>query len=1127
MLTVVRSNRAEFLVDVLAQHLRLAPPDPLQQIQVVVNTWPTSRWLGEQLALRLGGIAANLRFPFPAAHLSALVDQLLDPLAVPGPDPWRASRLVWPLLELLPSIAREPQGEPLRHWLAQHPLEGGLELNGWQLGRAIADAFDDYALYRPELLAAWESGIDGEVGGGMALPSSQRWQPLLYRALRQRLGREPFALRVERAIALLRSRTPEALEPGLPCGGGVLRLFGLSSLAPVQVRLLQALSGSLDVDLYLLTPCRDLWQRCQERRQELRDALALQLPFGEEWLRRAPGLEARFGRLGAEFQQLLEGSGEAQLGESRFEDLYLVQPSPPAAPSGQGVQPGVPPPLLAQLQEQLVEPGRRPELSLSDGDHSLEFHPCPGALRQVQIVRDRLLQLLAERDDLEPRDILVMTPDIERFAPLVASVFSDAEATGVSLPWRLTDRSQQAQSGVARTLLRLLMAAERLTASGLESLLDCPALQQRFALEPRDIVRLNRELQRLGFRWGLDAEQRGGERTHSLSWAMDRLLLSLALPASPGLALGDADPVAPAEVDLPLDLLGRWLQLLQRLRHWLQQLAGRRRAADWVPLLQRLVTDLFEASVQSDAELAPLLAAIADGLAAAAAGELELEAAVLAAVLEESLAVDAGRFGHRSGALTISALEPMRAIPHRVIVLMGLDADCFPRRLQRPGFHLIGQQRRLGDADPADQDRYILMEALLSAREHLLISWSCRDDRTGETLPPSSPVRHWLDWLRGSLGDRLEQLQWHHPASPLERENFLPQRGGSALSCDRRLLEARQALERGADPAPAGLIFLADPLPPAEAVPSPASESVPLGVFEDLQGWLLQPQRHWLQQLGLRPREWQERFEDLEAVELEERQRAALLRRARETPDNGGEAPCGDAEFWLRRSRGTGLLPGLSAGQLEAEALVRRWQSLEAVLEGLGDGWSGSLSWGGLQTTVQGRGDALVLLHLGRESISQQLSLWLQLLLACTAPMERPRPRRGVLISRDKGDAFVISTRLMAPAEPQAAARIEQLLALRQAWRERCWPVPPRTGWSWLQAEARRPGSGAAGAIAVWEGGAFQRAEREQEEMEVCFGSQLPTEQLLEGAFSGCASALFGPLLEALEPSGSARRTAP
>ncbi|HYP04221.1 MAG TPA: exodeoxyribonuclease V subunit gamma, partial [Cyanobium sp.] len=385
MLTVYRSNRAELLTQLLAARLLLSPPDPFEQVQVVVNTWPTSRWLGEQLAIHLGGIAANLRFPFPDTRLRQLVDRLLEPTsgAVPSllpeaGDPWRASRLVWPVLELLPSIATQLEGEPLRTWLGGRDLDRRLDLACWQLGRSIADAFDDYGLYRPDLLRAWEEGTAIDEWAG-ALPESQRWQPLLYRALRRHLGSEPFGLRVLRVIELLRLGTPPA---GLP--EGPLRLFGVSRLAPVQVELLQALSASMPVEIYLLTPCRDLWQRCTDRRRQLSDALALQLPLDADWLRAAPGLEARFGRMGAEFQQLLEGTGEAQLGASQDSDLFFAP-----ATVERHRQPWRTASLLAQLQEKLADPEWDAPLQLGQGDHSLEFHACPGRLRQVQIVRDR------------------------------------------------------------------------------------------------------------------------------------------------------------------------------------------------------------------------------------------------------------------------------------------------------------------------------------------------------------------------------------------------------------------------------------------------------------------------------------------------------------------------------------------------------------------------------------------------------------------------------------------------------------------------------------------------------------------------------------------------------------------
>jgi exodeoxyribonuclease V gamma subunit len=342
------------------------------------------------------------------------------------------------------------------------------------------------------------------------------------------------------------------------------------------------------------------------------------------------------------------------------------------------------------------------------------------------------------------------------------------------------------------TLLLLLeLAGTRLTATGLETLLGCRPLLERFGLELAEATRLVEALQEAGFRWGLDGQEKDPP-CHSLGWTIDRLLLGLVLPADAGLAPGET---APWEAGVPLELAGRWLHLLGRLRHWLAELRRGGTVGVWAERLRRLIDDLFGDTDDDAGERPELMGAIDAWQTAAGPCDLSLEAPVAAAALRELLGAESGRFGHRSGALTISALEPMRAIPYRVIVLMGLDADLFPRPGDRPAFHLMEGQRQLGDPHPADQDRYVLMEALLSARDHLLLSWSCRDDRTGAALPPSGPVGQWLQWLAGQLdAEAMGRLLVEHAANPLDRRNFLPARGREAPSCDRRLLEAVRRL---------------------------------------------------------------------------------------------------------------------------------------------------------------------------------------------------------------------------------------------------------------------------------------------------------------------------------------------
>jgi len=1201
LLTLYRSNRIEWLAQVLAAKLQADPPGPFEQAQVVVNTWPTSRWLGEQLALELGadpndgafagGISANLRFPFPGSHLRRLVDGLPLPTSqteaslvaasnASGPDPWRANQLVWPLLELLPELMERPEAGQLGQWLRGRgscatDLEAGpgpvmVDRALWQLGRAIADAFDDYTLYRPAMVAAWCQGQDLD-GLGESLPEHQLWQPLLVRQLANRLGVRPFGLRVLEAIAALKRGDPATLAAAsaLP---SPLRVFGLSSMAPIQVDLLQALSGQLAVEIYLLTPCRDLWQRrgsgglvAGPRSQQEQanpdpggldaggidaggladgfgaidwdpspfgaseDGASRLDPLGDAWRLGVPSLEARFGRLGAEFQQLLEGSGETQLGESQQQDLFAAAAT--IAEAGTPSQDPRPASLLEQLQQALVDPDQARPLERAAGDSSLEFHACPGRLRQVQILRDRLLQLLATDASLTPRDILVMTPQVEEFAPLVAAVFGDTAATGIALPWRLTDRSQQDQGGLATSLLALLrLGGERLTASGLEALLSHRPLMEPLGLGASELAELGELLQRAGFRWGLDGGDRGGDPTHSLAWAIDRLVLGLVLPEQPGLAPGGCAPLAMAG---SLERQGRWLGLLNRLRHSLKRLASARTPADWAPVLESLLLSWFGDGGERAWELQLLRSAIADWQDVAASSPLRLGAPVLAEVLAERLNADSGRFGHRSGSLTISALEPMRAIPHRVIVLMGLDGGSFPRQGERPGFHLMEQQRLLGDPNPGDQDRYVLLESLLSARDHLLVSWCSRDERNGDARQPAPPVRQWLALLEQQLGrEQAGDLLVDHSPNPLERANFLPLGRRPAPSCDRRLLAARLALDASAIQAP--LALAEGPVPNAGVLAGRSGDPGEADAYDDLRRWLLQPQDCWLEQLGLRPREWDLGVDDFDPLQLDERLRASLLRQSLDnTPTQWGPEP-GRADRddqpdgppdpdvpdplappdWLHHHRGQGLLPARSAGILEAGRLSQRYGSLQQSLQDLGPGERRLVGHGRLQAELLWHGDALVVWHSAQVRCAHHKELWLALVLATAAGAA---PRRGLLIGRD-GDQFRPVAQISPPASSlEAASLLEQLIAWREQGRQHCWPLPPDTGWAHAQAERRQAGSGRPKAIECWEGGPNRRGERLQASLALCFGEDRPGRELVDGAFGALADAFHGPLLERLE----------
>ncbi len=1073
MLTIYRSNRAEFLAQLLAQQLLEQQPGPLETLEVLVNTWPTSRWLGEQLA-QANGISSLIRFPFPGSRLRQLVRLVLE-LPAEQDDPWRANRLVWSVLEQLPNLLKQPEASALQHWLQQRNDQGHvLSRDRWQLARTIADAFDDYALYRPETLMQWACTEPTKPGA-----ESMGWQPLLWKELAATLPSEPFGLQVNKAVERLRRGEIEASV--LPQR---LRLFGISALAPVQVGLIQALSGYLDVEIYLLTPCPDLWQRCGSRREQL--GADWMVPPDGLWLQTAPRLEATLGRMGAEFQQLLEGSGESQLGERRDGDLFAAPVSIAEASNREAT-------LLEQVQQQLIQREDTTGLQRAPNDHSLLFLSAPGPLREVQLVRDQILQWLKADPTLAPRDVLVMTPQIERYAPLLSSVFNDSSAIGIDIPWRLTDRSQQSSPGLSMALLQLLeLAAGRLTATGLDQLLSNPALQTMQGLSDDDSRDITQALQRSGFRWGLDRHERQGDEEHSLLWCLDRWLLGLVLPQRNGLVAGG---IAPFHQELSPEQLACWWPVLNRLGSWIQRLRQPRTVNEWVTLLRQLLDDLFGDGEGWSDELQGLNSALDDWQQRAQTATLTLDAAVVINILDEALSVESGRFGHRSGSLTISALEPMRAIPHRVIVLMGLDANTFPRHNERPGFHLLEQQRQLGDPRGSDQDRYVLLEALISSRQHLLISWCGRHERSGEVQPPAAPVEQWLTELESQLGPQAEGLLIEPPANPLDRRNFLERTGAPPFSCDRRQLAARVCLDQARPIPKEGLAW------PLTWTLQNNPSQVALG-FDDLLAWLVNPQGAWLQQLGLHPSESVEPIHDLESLQLNALERHLLLSADLENDLIEPEAP-----FWRERLAGQGLLPSGAGAVMEDDDLRERWIGLHREVTGFGPARRSNFTLAEQTHSLLFAGDTHVVVQPGQLNHRGVLRAWLLHLLLSSTAIKRC-DRTAVIARSSRGAGAECHLQWKRLDAVSAHQQLDTLQRLAASGREHCWPVPPRSGWQLAWQERRKPGSGVAAFRSSWD------AEQQQPALQLCFGTGRDPDGLLaNNAFHEACEVLYSPLL--------------
>jgi exodeoxyribonuclease V gamma subunit len=898
----------------LAAMLRVPVGDPFAPEWVVAPSQGVHRWLAEQLAESLGtspqgrdGIAANIRFAFPGALVAqALGGRVAD-------DPWEVGRLTMALLTLLD---RQPALRP--------PGQGAGTLVAF--ARQAADRFDRYHVHRPAMVTAWAQGADvlTPVRGAAAVPvpEGQRWQPALWRALREQLGVPSPPERVAQALTALEAGTPPA---GLP---ERVMLVGSSALAPLHLEVLLALARTVAVHAWLVHPSPGVLRSTLDRLQHeaarppgWRDPqddhplrAVAHVALLDSWLRPAQGMQRQLAVRG----------------------IPVTRPAP---------QMPAPSTRLARLQALLrhdAPPAGAPDMRAQD-DQSVRLHGCHGAARQAEVLREALWHAFRELPGLRPEEVLIVAPDLPGMAPHLETVFgtaggprAGAAAEPGALPLVVADRSLREVNDVAEALGRLLDAAMgRAGVADLRALTDLAVVRARFGVDAETVARWFEWAERAGVAWGLSGAHRtpfgipADYEGHSWAHAARRLVLGALLPDVP--AGGAREGVPGGVVPLPgvdvesLPAMGALLSLLGEVTTLAEALhGGARPVGAWCDLLHRAVEATCAVTRQEQPQLAATLGML-QALAAESAGcEVAVPFADWHPLLRERLAGAPGHVVLRGGAITATSLVPLRGVPYRVVCLVGLDEGALVGG-ESDGADLLREQPLLGDPDPAGEQRQALLETVLAARDRLIVTYSAHDVRSGKEVPAIAPLAE-LRELLPVAGVALDHVQVNHPRHAIDAKTFTP----GALECAgafghlERQREAVAFMLRSTRPAPA--VRMADVV----ATGDPATE--PVVTLDDLATFLEDPLRLYVKRTaGIDVYEGAEEAAAVIPLELPKRTRvkaaAALLERVAPWRDDAG-AMQREAPAWRTALQREGVLP---PGQRGEEALAE----MQALVEEL------------------------------------------------------------------------------------------------------------------------------------------------------------------------------------------------
>jgi len=738
-LNIYTGNRMERLAEALAGVLRTPLSSPFATETIVVQSRGMQRWLAMELAGKLG-IWANCDYPFPNRMIWQLFNAALP--EVPDESLFSPEVMTWKIMALLPGFLKRHEFAPVRHY-----LEGdGDGLKRLQLAGRIADTFDQYTVFRPEMLLQWEENQGGE------------WQELLWRELASRGGEHRARLRLHFFQRLA------GLKPGEGALPERITVFGISYLPRYHMEILAAVAGRSEVNLFLLSPCREYWGDIVPAREKARRNME-----EREYLVEGNPLLASLGKLGRDFSEMvMECDGVAAVGLDLYEE------------PGEGS-------LLASIQSDILNlaggEGRSENRPIAEDDRSVQIHSCHSPLREIEVLHDNLLDLLEREKGLNPRDIVVMTPDIETYAPYISMVFEEGRDQAAKIPYSIADRSLVGDGVIAGVVMKLLeLPGSRLTATYVFDILESLPVRRRFGIDGQDLETIRSWIGDTRIRWGADETHRVGlglppYRENSWAAGLDRLLLGYAMAGEGDLLFNGILPCDGIEGENAATL-GKFAEFISAIMKAADQLAGKRALTAWHEALRAMIDDFVAADDESAFELATVCAVVDEmGAMAEQAGfKEEVELSLVRSWLSSRLAAAEKGLGFMTGGVTFCAMLPMRSIPFRVVALVGMSDNAFPRRSRPPGFDLVARNPRPGDRSLRDEDRYLFLECLLSARRYLYISYVGQSIRDNSTIPPSVLVSEFLDAIDGAFhagGMKTEErLVTRHRLQPFSRSYF-------------------------------------------------------------------------------------------------------------------------------------------------------------------------------------------------------------------------------------------------------------------------------------------------------------------------------------------------------------------
>ena len=751
-------------MDALVSVLKAVPDNPMIPEWIGIQSRGMKQWITMQTAKKLG-VCTNMQFLFPRQ----MIDQILTSFKLLKDqknqnEGLNEDLLFWAIMKLIQENRSQKGLSSIESYIKDD--ETGKKL--YQLSLKIAKLFDDYQVYRPHMLLGWQNHQYDET---LKDPVAQ-WQTRLWAMITSKNSQNHLAFKANTFLENFSSNNIN--YDNLPHR---ISLFGISTLPQLFLQVFEKMSEIMDINLFLLTPSNQFFFDIKSEKQMARIASKEKSGIDPESLyyEMTNPLLSSLGTAGKKFHSCLEAFNYHE----PFDDLFLdpINDSDRSNTMLLYLKSDI---LNLVLRKQGANDGKQGQgdapVTIGLSDSSVCIHACHSPMREAQVLKDLLLNEFQKDSELSPHDIIVMMPDIELYAPFIESVF----ALETSLPFLISDRRKRSESEFLDAFLKILaLRNARLDKKQVLDLLLSESIAKKFNITTDEILLIEKMAQDAKILWGRDADHRerfGLPPFEENTWqfGLQRLFMGMAMPENYEELVQDILPCQSLE-GLDLEVMGKFAVFCHVLFSCLETLAEEKTIEKWCIVLKKISMLLMDWNLKNK-EAQVFLNQTIDELRENAqksefTGFVSFE--VINSYIEHKFDQNISQGNFLTGNITFCNIMPMRSIPFKIVVLMGMDEKAFPRQAFIPGFDLIKKYPEAFDKILRDEDRYLFLETLLSARLKFIITYTGMSIQDNSKIPCAGVVSELADTMDQSfIFPEGKAYHLFHPLHPFNEVYF-------------------------------------------------------------------------------------------------------------------------------------------------------------------------------------------------------------------------------------------------------------------------------------------------------------------------------------------------------------------